>query len=372
MAWNDFGHFSARPHTFAYLLMVVWLIALLNGFDKDKPALPRLYVTAPLMVLWANLHGSFTFGLLLLYIFAAFCLWRGWIERDLAECRRIVLSVAVVSLCTLATPYFALPFTMTSTLLGNSLITSHIIEWLPPNFQLHRDWLIYFLVIVVAVPAFGVRLNGPRLVVLVTLTILALSYNRGMFTFLLLAPLVIAVPMAKSVRYFGRQDPIDQDQIDQDAAPADPVVGFLARRSRPVLISCVMVFVAVQIVAGWRPIAPDQAISPAAAIDHVRRTGITGNVFNDYNFGGFLIAEGIPTFIDGRAELFSKADLFRDFFGIVECRDLGRALALFDQHKIAWVILKPDAPLAKALAREPQWQGVFADKTAVVFVRRNA
>jgi hypothetical protein len=277
------------------------------------------------------------------------------------------MNAALVSLCALATPYVALPFTMTSTLLGNSLITSHVSEWLPPNFQSHRDWLIYFLVIVLAMPVFGVRLRGPRLLVLAALAILALSYNRGLFTFLMLAPLVIAVPMAKSARYLARQGP-----VDPHAPPADPVVGFLTRRWRGVLAACLAVFCAAQIVAGWRPVGPDESINPAAAIDYVRRTGIGGNVFNDYNFGGFLIAEGIPTFVDGRAELFVSSDVLRDYYGVVECRDLGRAFALLDRLKIAWVILAPDAPFAKALAREPQWERVFADKDAVVLVRRNA
>ena len=39
MAWGTFWDFVARPHLFSYLLLVVWLSALLNAFDKDKPAL---------------------------------------------------------------------------------------------------------------------------------------------------------------------------------------------------------------------------------------------------------------------------------------------------------------------------------------------
>jgi hypothetical protein len=367
MAWGTFWHFVARPHLFSYLLLVVWLSALLNAFDKDKPALPRLYVTAPLMLLWANTHGSFTLGLLMLYIFAGFCLWRSWTERDLAECRRALVSVAVVSLCSLATPYAALPFTMTSTLLGSSLITSQIGEWQPPNFQNYPNLLIDFLVIVLAMPVLGIRLRGPRLVVLLILAILALSYTRGTLTFLLLAPLVIAVPVAKSVRCLARQHPSDRDGL-----PTDPAVGFLSRRSRSVLVACVAVFCAIQIFAAWRPVAPAELISPRAAIDYVRRAGITGNVFNLAGFGGFLMAEGIPTFIDGRVELYATSNLLHDYIVIKNCLDLGRALVLLDEYRIAWVILRPDTPMATALAREPIWERVFIDTGAVVFIRRNA
>jgi hypothetical protein len=376
-ACTTFQHFLARPHLFSYLLLAVWLIALLNAFDKDKGALPKLYVTAPLMVLWANLHGSFTLGLLLLYIFAGFSLWRGWTERDLGRCWRVLANVAVVSVCALMTPYGATPFTMTSTLLGNSFITAHLDEWQSPNFQAHRHWVAYFLVIVMVMPVFGIQLRGPRLLVFLMLAVLALSYNRGLLTFLLLAPVVVAAPVAAAARYLGRQDQDTQHQdaqdqraIDSNPPPPDPVVAFLARRPRSVLALCVAVFCAIQIVAGSRPIAPPDVMSPRNAIEYVRRTGITGNVFNEDEFGGFLIAEGVPTFIDGRAELFAKSDTLRNYFTIRQCLDLDGAFALFEQYKIAWVILAPDAPMAKALALQAQWDRVFVDKTAVVFVRR--
>jgi hypothetical protein len=364
--WGTFYHFLARPHLFSYLLLIVWLIALLNAFDNRKGALPKLYVTAPLTVLWANLHGSFTLGLLILHIFAGFSLWRGWIERDLGKCRRVLVNVAVVSACALVTPYGLTPFTMTSTLVGNQLITMHLGEWQPPNFQAAHHWLVYFLVIVMVMPVFGIRLLGPRLLVFLLLAVLGLSYVRGFITFLLLAPIVIAAPVAASVRYLARPD---HDAILADVLPLDPVVAFLARRSRTVLVVCVAIFGAIQILAGARPIAPAEWMTPAAAVDYVRRAGFTGNVFNDYAFGGFLIVEGIPTFIDGRAELFSKSDTMRDYYAARECGDLGKAFALFEQYKIAWVILAPDAPLAKALALEARWERVFADKIAVVFVR---
>ena len=138
------------------------------------------------------------------------------------------------------------------------------------------------------------------------------------------------------------------------------------------LVACVAFFCAIQIFAAWRPVAPAELISPRAAIDYVRRAGITGNVFNLAGFGGFLMAEGIPTFIDGRVELYATSNLLHDYIVIKNCLDLGRALVLLDEYRIAWVILRPDTPMATALAREPIWERVFIDTGAVVFIRRNA
>lgn len=45
--------------------------------------------------------------------------------------------------------------------------------------------------------------------------------------------------------------------------------------------------------------APAALITPAAAFAEARKLGLTGNVFNSHNFGGYLIFAGEPTFIDG-------------------------------------------------------------------------
>src|SRR5205814_10450264 len=66
-------HFFARPHVFSYVLLAIWLIHLLDAYDADNFNLSLLPVLAPLMILWANLHGSFTLGLALLYVFAGYC-----------------------------------------------------------------------------------------------------------------------------------------------------------------------------------------------------------------------------------------------------------------------------------------------------------
>jgi len=55
-------HLLARPHTLAAPLLVFWVVALLRAREASRA--PPLWV-ALLMVVWANLHGSFAFGLVL-------------------------------------------------------------------------------------------------------------------------------------------------------------------------------------------------------------------------------------------------------------------------------------------------------------------
>lgn len=53
-------HILARPHILALPVMVAWIAALIRAVDtRSAPPWHLL----PLMTLWTNLHGSFTFGL---------------------------------------------------------------------------------------------------------------------------------------------------------------------------------------------------------------------------------------------------------------------------------------------------------------------
>ena len=56
-------HLLARPHVLAMPVMVMWVGGLIAA--ADRRGAPTLWLL-PLMVLWANLHGGFVFGLVLI------------------------------------------------------------------------------------------------------------------------------------------------------------------------------------------------------------------------------------------------------------------------------------------------------------------
>ena len=54
------SHIVARPHALALPVMVLWIAGLVRALDARRA--PSWWLL-PLMTLWANLHGGFTFGL---------------------------------------------------------------------------------------------------------------------------------------------------------------------------------------------------------------------------------------------------------------------------------------------------------------------
>ena len=56
-------HLLARPHVLAMPVMLAWVGGLVAA--ADRRGAPSFWLL-PLMALWANLHGGFVFGLVLI------------------------------------------------------------------------------------------------------------------------------------------------------------------------------------------------------------------------------------------------------------------------------------------------------------------
>jgi hypothetical protein len=350
-------HYVARPIIFAYAIMSIWVIILLERYDRGESDAHPSLVLIPLMVLWANISGSFTLGLVLFYIIAAYACYRNLVRHRLASLRREVLLVLAVTAGALITPYGIHSAVITPNALSMKYALQSIREWRPPDFQEFRIHLLYFIGIFSVFTAFGVRLRGPRLPMFMLLMYLGLSYLRGMVMFVLLLPLIVARSVAARAWYLRAQN-----------AP-DPVLKFLHNHVVALPAACFAVAL-IATVASWNltEARPPGSAAPEAAINYVKQAKISGNVFNSYNFGGYLIFSGIPTAIDGRAQPFGDAFL-RRYDNAINLNDITDAFRMLDEYNIDWAILRPTEPLSRELARSGTWEKVYFDDHAVVFVR---
>ena len=230
--------------------------------------------------------------------------------------------------------------------------------------------MIAFVATLLTLVGLGVRLRGGRLIAFGIILAVGLTYMRGLVMFFLLSPIIMARPVSRRARYLAPQFSAAAS-TETEGAP-DPVLGFFRRRSLAVAATSAAIAVLVSVSMWWRQdIAPPALTTPQAAIDFAHKNNVTGQVFNDYDFGGFLIFSGIPTFVDGRALPFGDEFLHR-YFDAADLVDIGDAFKLLDDYKIRWIILKPSRPLAKALGRSGGWDEVYADQYSVVFVRRHS
>lgn len=366
-------HFLARPHLFAYIVASIWLITLLQCYDRAdfRSSIALLCV---LIILWANLHPSFTLGLALFYIAAGYSYYEMLLRRNYEQGRGLLFAAIAVTVCAILTPYGISSALLTLQTMNMKSAMQHVAEWHSPDFQQDKIFLFLIVGYWVAVAGFGIRLRGPRLIIFGLILALGLSYTRDLAILFLFTPIIFAKAISEKF-VWGRSALSEEFQVVQPEHSAltsrstDPVLAYLQRRAI-LFPAASLVLAAVVASAVWRErgIGPPASIAPIDAINYVRKTGITGNVFNDYNFGGYLIFEGIPTFVDGRVPPYTD-DFLRAYFDAVSLTDIKNAFQLLDRYKVKWVLLRPAEPLAKALAESDLWNEAYSGKNAVVFVR---
>jgi hypothetical protein len=109
---------------------------------------------------------------------------------------------------------------------------------------------------------------------------------------------------------------------------------------------------------------------PAAAVEVLKQRKAE-RTFNAYEFGGYLISIGVPTFIDGRAELYGESFVTR-YFDASWAHKVDNLLQLLDEYKIDATLLAPKSPAAQVMDHIRGWTKLYADETAVIHVRNSS
>ncbi|SEO27929.1 hypothetical protein SAMN02990966_01477 [Rhodospirillales bacterium URHD0017] len=349
-------HFLARPHVLAFPLVLLWVAGLVRAVEERRA--PDWWLLA-VMVLWANMHGGFTLGLMLAGALALDALVGA---RDAAERRTLFIAwakfgvAALIAAC--VTPYGPESILVTSRIfsLGDSL--GMIAEWRAPDFQKQPLQELVLLVALYLALSRGLKLPLIRLLIVLGLVHLFLRYARNAELLAMLAPLVLAPLLAR--------------QFLRIAVEAQPTGRFsaLARPAGAATLAICLGLAGLYAggLIGLGRIAPPTANTPVAAVAFARDAGLKGRVFNHYGYGGYLISAGIPTFIDGRGELFG-GDFIKRYVQAVSLRDEEPFDALLDRWGIEWTLLSRDQPANRLLARLPGWRQAYSDDAAVIFVR---
>jgi hypothetical protein len=119
-----FSFSSLRAQTLSYVMFVP-LFAFLCAESRRPTA--RVWLTLPVLVLWANVHGSVVIAAGLVGLLGVFQLFQGMRRRG-------AMLAAGAAASVLATPYgFSLLGYYHSTM-GNPLFKKYISEWAPPTF----------------------------------------------------------------------------------------------------------------------------------------------------------------------------------------------------------------------------------------------
>ncbi|MEO1646206.1 MAG: hypothetical protein AAFR67_13530 [Chloroflexota bacterium] len=107
---------------------------------------------------------------------------------------------------------------------------------------------------------------------------------------------------------------------------------------------------------------------PVDAVAYMNENELPSELFNDYNWGGYLIfaAPDYPVFVDGRTDLYGD---FVNRYNRIQLSIGDRAtLALLEQYDIRLVLMPVGAPLTILLQDTAGWQLEYEDEVASLWV----
>jgi hypothetical protein len=350
-----FPHTVARAHMLAMPLLVLWsglLLAPLNR-TRNPP-----WAALPAMVLWANLHASFLFGIGLAGWVAAEAVWESPSRRDTAVRWGAFVVGAVAA--GMLTPAGMTAFLQPLRLMGMPALQSSFGEWLPPDFSTFPALELWILAVMAIGFASRTRLNWTRLLLLLLLVHMALRHVRHADLLGLVGPLVLADGIGAALAAHGEM--LSGLSLWRGAER-------LAGGMRwPALAVGLGIGTAMALPLILAPLhRTDGKVTPASGLAAARRLGLTGPVFNSEAFGGYLAFRGVPDFIDGRVEMFGNDFLAADV--AAEGGDEATLSGLLARYGVTWTLLAPEVGAVAALDRMPGWRRVYSDPYAVIHVR---
>jgi hypothetical protein len=342
-------HLLARPHVLAFPVMVLWVGGLIAA--ADRRGAPSFWLL-PLMALWANLHGGFVLGLMLVAPVALDAVWNAEPRSRKSLILRWAAFAVAALIAACCTPYGWNALLASQKILGLGEALPLIMEWRPANFSGLGAFEACLLLGIGLALLRGIKLPPLRIALLLGFLHMALSQERAAEILALLAPLVLAAPLAKQIG--------GAEVANSNAAP--PARGLLFASVAIALMAATFAYPSVH------RFEPHTRGSPVAAVAALKRFNFE-RVFNDYDFGGYLIANGVAPFIDGRTELYGEK-FFVDHnaaSGLMEPENLFR---LLDQYSIEATLMRTQSAATKLLDHIDGWQKVYADDIATIHVRK--
>ncbi len=340
----------------------------------------------PLVALWVNLHGGYIFGIVMVIVFACGTTGERLIPRllplgakpptarSLMQVWGLVAGCIAASLCSPNTiDGLIYPFTY----LGDNASTRYVGEWFRPDYADAQFWpFAALLIAALPVVTVGLRRRSIGLTeigLVVPFAVLGAQSMRNISQYV-----VCSVPVFAAV---GSELTATR-RAKRFARPA----GRRSRTSfdphlRTVMVAAIASITVVSSVAITRTTINARGNTTArAALYPLTATqwlldNPGGTVFNHYNYGGWLVLQQLPVFVDGRPDMYG--DEFMDEYVRVTGKQAAASWQLSLRTLGANRALMPkDSPMAKQIAADiasgkaPGWIEPVKDPVARLFVKR--
>ncbi len=344
---------TPRPWLFTILFFVlemdILMIARRTGRRRELLFLPILFA------LWANVHIQFVDGLLVLGIAAAEPLlarwWKSGVQSPPARSLWLALAACVAAVC--LNPYGPGIYKVAWQLGSQPGVLDTVAEMMSLPFRTAADFVLLFLALAAAGVLFRYRGLPPfETILLAMAAVLSFRSRRDLWVMAIVAAAILAAGL-----------PAREEKADQ----SNPRAWALAL-SALTAMAAFLASLAFMHLDNGRLRSQLAEKMPVQAVQVMKERHYDGPLFNNYDWGGFLIWNlREPVSIDGRAALYGDKAINRS-------RDTWSGNPKWasdpDLQSAGVVIAPDDAALTQLLRIDPRFDLVYQDKVATVFVTR--
>lgn len=337
----------------------------------------RLIILPVLMFLWANLHGGFPVGLLLVGSFGAAEMvrvragtkrhyWRALLFGNPGGRFQAYLVSGVFCLAaTMLNPHGAAVLTYPVRLFQEVESLHRIHEWQPTELSVEFGtfWVLIGMSVFCLLSTFARAVKTGRgskhmgqimldLLLVGGFGLMAIRSVRNVAWFLLVVPPVLGFHLG-----FGRR-----------------LAKLQAGKARSIFYGTVAVVVAFGL-AGWHAsgaicgwsIMQDRL--PVRACRYLKTTTVPGRVYNVYEWGGYLIWQQWPrrrVFIDGRCLVYGD-EIIGEAMDVAHGKEGWRGI--LSRYGVQTILIRHGARDSQHFFAEGEWECVYWDDTALIAVR---
>lgn len=411
-------HWQAKPHIFSILIFIVWYYILDLYQYKNRN---YIYTLPAIMLIWVNLHGAFILGFVLCGIYflgntvQIFLIDESEKAIYKAKAKKLLFIISLLIIASLLNPSGWRGLLQPFTVISNNILTDNISAYSSPNFHNPNifpfEILILFMIAAFAlskykqsiaeiilvllftsmalysvrnIPFFAITIapillrrseqipfekNSKQsiieIILVIFFTCLAL-YSAGILLFAVIIFLALLLHIKK---IFTENNGKFTDSPDIDNQNISETKLFSAKDFFWLLL--LVIFIPGLALSGHINHQFDEKIKPVAAVEFLKKEYIQGNIYNEYDFGTYIIYSAYPqyrVFIDGRAEMYG-AERLREYYRVRRTEPGWKKV--LDKYDISLIIIYHNLRLSQSLLNNNKWRLIYSDTVADIFVRNS-
>jgi hypothetical protein len=323
------------------------------------------------MLFWVNLHGGFISGFILISVYLTGNLVKFVLSRDEAKklyrqkTKVLTLTLLTCLFVSLINPYGLEVMLYPLKLIFQKSIIDHIAEFQSPNF--HHLVLLpskYFLLLMILVIG-----TLKKNVDVIEILLVILFANMALFSqrFILLFCIVAAPIFVRNAQWIFNQT--KSRFVDLFQKKSDDIYLIDASGGGYVWLVVGILILTLAVATNRIEHKFDESRKPVEAVNFLKKVSLKGNMFNDDEFGDYIIYSAYPqykVFIDGRVDTYG-IDQFKDYLTMVYFKPGWEKI--IEKYKINWMILNSDSILSRYLMERKDWRLIYSDRVANIFIK---